>query len=45
VACLNGIGLHYYMSGDYLDLRAQVDSYLQHLLQSLEIPGEKGAAR
>ncbi len=36
VAYLDGIGLHYYMSKDYFDLKEQVDSYLDGLLQSIE---------
>jgi hypothetical protein len=35
-AYLDGIGLHYYMSKNYFDLKEQVDAYLEELLESLK---------
>jgi len=34
-AYLDGIGLHYYMSKDYIDLKEQVSFHIDHLLPSL----------
>ena len=34
-AYLDGIGLHYCMSKDYIDLKQQVDFHIAHLLPSL----------
>ncbi len=34
-AYLDGIGLHYYMSDGYFDLREQIEFHLEHLIPSL----------
>ena len=44
-AYLDGIALHHYMSKDFFDLKEQVDSYLDELLESLKMhPTEEGGS-
>ena len=42
-AYLDGIALHHFMSKDFFDLKEQVDSYLDELLESLKMhhPGRR----
>lgn len=44
-AYLDGIALHHFMSKDFFDLKEQVDSYLEELLESLKVhhPEEGGS--
>ncbi len=39
LAFMDGIALHHLVGGDFLDLQAQVDFYMDNLLESIEVKG------